>query len=259
MIPALPTAAQDEFTVDVSGVEEHPTPVLYKLEHSGTGSAEWVLTYANTGESSVKLTTPASPPPYTDGSYGKILMPLEMDFEDLTSFSFWFNQIVGTGIPFHEIHVNVETGETVTINGQDLTSATGRIMICYQPLWADDPAPHYGSYTGWNHYGHGATLDTTATGQVWKVYWGYDGGPIVGSGEMTWTGIKSAFGDKAQVKDVRVELRYTPDASTVYVDDITINTLTYTPEQDGVHVGNVLTVSGTGVTAGEIVEVAGTG
>jgi len=250
MIPVLPTAAQEDFTVDVSGVEEHPKPILYKLEHLGTGSAEWVLTYANTGESSVKLIAP------TGGDYGKIILPMEMAFSALADFSCYVTADGANDLPLLEIELLGITDDVIVGGTFNVPAEANRINIASQPedfgpLKTDETA------TTWELYGTHSGSGIDVSGAAWNVFWTTADGEFDQSSPtlFTWAQIHAAFNTVATVKDVRVELRYPPAASTVYVDDITINGKTYTPEQSGVQVGNVLTVSGTGVTAGEVVEI----
>jgi len=269
-IPIQPTSAQWA-TVTLSKIPATAThPYSIELIAFGQGEAEWTTEVtAYSGSYSVKLYAPGQGDNY--GDYGKIVMPLEMAFEDLEGFSFYFKQTQGTGVPFHEIHIDVT--EDVTLDSA-VPSGTlrdaYRVIIASQPLHTGLYGDYHTSGVGdWESYDENGWLEYTESGVQswdaeddetgWAIYWYDEQGNCIGSAgaasgqTYTWNQIHTYFDGKAIIKDVRVELRYPDTDTTAYVDLIELTISGSTVEIDlepSANVGDKVTVSGTGATPG---------
>lgn len=189
----------------------------------GDGIAEWTNAEAHTGDYSVKLHAPST------GDYGKIILPLEKAFADLTDFSCYVTADSAQDLPLLEIEIK-EITEDVEVDGKTIPYATvGRINIASQPEDAGLLKTNT-DITTWQQYGThtGSGIDASA-GSCWRVFYDSSGDGLFDESStlVSWADIKLAFTGKATIKDFRVELRYPPAASTVYVDDIMIGAVTY--------------------------------
>jgi len=236
ILPILMTAIPIQ---QASAAEIQPSAL--KLESSGTGRAVWTTDYAKTGSYSVELYAP------TDGDYGKIVMPLEMAFDDLTGFSCYITADGAYDLPLLDIELDTEalTEDITFTNGGDtqitVPKDAQRVIISSQPEDAGIAAGEEGKKTDtdintWQQYGVGVATDGNidASGQWWRVFWVDAQGTWHNSGGepgdlVTWDTITTAFSGTT-IKHFCVELRYPPAESIVYIDDIVINEDTYVLE-----------------------------
>ena len=210
-------------------------------EKEDPGTANWSTTYAKSGAYSVEL--------YSDGTaaYGKVVMPLEMAFADLDDFSVMVEGgAAAQALPLLDIEMNIAgTATSVDLSadngnnpgGADVDLAGKIVQIASQPGQSDDPklSPTLMSdgIAGWEKYGTHTDADIdVGTGDYWSMFVYSDARMWEATYDYyTWDEIHTALDDYATVYEVKVELRYPQDpdpvASTVYVDDITINGVTY--------------------------------
>jgi len=225
LVTAVPVAAATTYSV-----------IPFTLVDDGTGTAAWSDAEYHTGSYSVKLYAPAS-----TGDYGKVVMPLDMEFESLADFSVWVEGgTTAQALPLHDIKAVVDdvAGVTLPISnkgtglGVDLQNKI--VVLASQPGQSEALSPTLMSdaVAGWEKYGTHTDADiNVGTGAYWSIF--------VYSAEYTyeavydyytWDEIHSVLDGKATVTEVRIELRYPQDPanvdSTVYVDDITINSTT---------------------------------
>ncbi len=224
-----------------AGSSDDAGPV--ELESSDPGTAEWSTDYVYSGKYSAELY--AEP----DGGLGRVVMPLEMAFEDLANFSFYVNADSAQDLPMHEIELKEITGEISVIDGTDVGNApdtiypdtASRISIVSQPrgldAWSDLTDLETDSdASNWQQFGTHKDADISPDeGHQWVVFWKTDNG-WKSRGYFTWSKIHDLFDMNATIQDVRVEnIHPTNNSSsggtansTVYVDDIVINDATYT-------------------------------
>jgi len=218
----------------------------YTLTSGGsTGTAEWSTAQHHTGSYSVKMYAPAS----AGDGFSKVVMPLDTTFSDLTDFSVWVEGEAGTeqALPLLGIEVDESTLPTdVDLSGGnnhaggtnvDLSSYT-RVVITSQPGQMEDLSDTLVTDTsaGFELYGtHDTATIDVGTGRYWTIQV-EDGGTNFFD-YFTWAEIQTALSG-VTVTDVAVQLvwpqldgdeggAYLPVASTVYIDDITINDTTY--------------------------------
>jgi len=248
LVTAVPAAAQATLNV-----------VPFTFTQVSSGTAAWSDAEYHTGSYSVKLYAPAS-----TGGYGQVAMDLDMAFADLADFSVWVEGgETAQALPLLIIEFAEATlptsvdlsggnnhpgGETVDLSGST------RVNISSQPGQSEELSDTLMSdaIDGWEKYGthDDATIDA-GTGAYWTIY-DYDTGPY---DYFTWAEIQTIFAG-ATVTEVKVQLRY-PQApaavdSTVYVDDITINDVTYYGKiQDAIDSATATTIN---VAAGTYTE-----
>jgi len=232
LVTAVPAAA-----------DPGPDYAAVTFAQHGAGIAEWSTTYARTGSYSVELYSPGT------ADYGKVVMPLDMAFEDLADFSAWVEGgATAQALPLLDIKLEIdETATSVDLsadNGNnpgdssmDLSGAA--VLLASQPGQCEDLSDTLMSdgTAGWEKYGthSDATINVGGSGDdhsYWSMFVWDGGGGYIGTFDYyTWDEIHDAFDGIATVQDVRVELRYPQDPeaveSTVYVDDITIGEDTY--------------------------------
>lgn len=212
----------------------------YELVAPGSGIAEWSTDYARSGKYSLKLSALADAP----NDYGKVTMPLDMEFEELVDFSAYVEGgLTAQALPLLDIQLeiddvdviltasNKDTGAGVNLRGLTviLASQPGQCELRSDTLMSDGLA-------GWEKYGTHSDSTINVGGDT-NAYWSmfvYSNYPGVWEGTYdyyTWDEIHGFFDGKATVSEVRVELRYPQDpedvASIVYVDDVKINGVTY--------------------------------
>ena len=270
MIPIIPVSA---------AVPEGLTFVT-----DGSGTATWTTDEAHTGSYSVELYAPAS-----TGDYGKIVLPVaDMDFAGFDFSVYVEGGATSQALPLLDIMATVagsavlpasnKVGTPYDGDGEDLDSKI--VVLASQPGQSEDLSPTLmtDDVASWELYGthDGADIEVgDGTEEYWSIFV-YSSSYVYEAAYdyYTWDQICSVLDGTATVKEVRVELRYPQDesgdvASTVYIDDIEINGVTYNLElvagtgfsidevspSDNVDYGDTLTVFGSGVTAGSTVNV----
>ena len=222
---AAPTASADTET-EVCGC----------LVAGGTGTAVWDSTTTKVGTYSAKLYAPGP-----SGGYGKVVMPLEMEFEDLEDFSVYLNGGASPqDLPMLGIELDAtsipSTGIALPGGGTSVPAGTfSRMQITSQPLWATTlKGLQTAGDSSWQLYSTDGTGAFGADGAVWNVWWAFTGTAYTNSYKtgvgtyLTWAEIQAAFGSiGVTIQDFRVENSYPEANSTVNVDDIMINDTTY--------------------------------
>jgi len=231
------------FTLTIDLLGENPR---FALQTSGSGIAKWTTDYAHSGSHSVKLYAPPG------GDYAKIIMPLEMLFSDLTDFSVYVEGGESAqALPPLEIELKEITTD-ITIQGNlnaepvTIPQGTKRVNIASQPGQEEFPEKSISTDAelGWEKYGTHSDANIkvdTSAGAYWGIWYDVAGDGWDGFiGYVTWEEVTTKFATES-IKDFRVELRYpqiynattenVEDVeSTVYIDDITINDITYNLE-----------------------------
>ena len=226
----------------VTAVPAGAAEAEYTLITGGVGVAEWSADEYLTGSYSLKLFAPAA-----TGDYGKVVMPLDIEFEDFADFSVWVEggAVAAQALPLHDIKAVVDDVAGVTLpasnkgTGEGVDLQNKIVVLASQPGQSEALSPTLMSdgIDGWEKYGthSGADIDV-GTGAYWSIFV-YSAAYVYEAAYdyYTWEQIHSVLDGKATVTEVRIELRYPQDpadvASTVYVDDIVINETTYAMEQ----------------------------
>ena len=222
LLPAMPAAAAE---------------AEYTLITDGVGVAEWSADEYLTGSYSLKLFAPAA-----TGDYGKVVMPLDMEFEDFADFSVWVEGgAEAQALPLHDIKAVVDNVAGVILpasnkgTGTDVDLQNKIVVLASQPGQSEALSPTLMSdgALGWEKYGtHDDATINVGSGAYWSIFV-YSAAYVYEAAYdyYTWEQIHSVLDGKATVTEVRIELRYPQDpadvASTVYIDDITINDVTY--------------------------------
>ena len=234
LVMAVPAAADPD-----------PDYAAVTFAKDGAGLAEWSTDYAHSGDYSVKLHSPGT------ADYGKVVMPLGMEFEGFADFSVWVEGgAEAQALPLHDILLEIDDVDVIltasnkgTGEGENLTGLT--VVLASQPGQCEGeiatPTLMSDGTAGWEKYGTHSDATINVGGDT-NAYWSmfvYSTYPTGWEGTYdyyTWDEIHGFFDNKATVTEVRAELRYPQDAgctcdefvaSTVYVDDITINGTVY--------------------------------
>ncbi len=182
-----------------------PTGILLTLEDDGTGVAEFSTTEQHSGSSSVFLSVS------NDTEYAELYFPVNIKVEDidLANTGFWAYSTAGTYIPYIMFYIEggfTGTSDILRINNDAATVASGP----YGGVWGEYVASTSGPTWQWEE------IDTS----TWTVK---------DSGWDTWADLVTKYGSET-VLEVMVSnsgITASTFPLSAYIDDVTINGLTY--------------------------------